>query len=116
MENVVIIVILLIAVGYGIYATIRHFQGKGGCCGGSSYKPRVKKLDQVIAKKTLCISGLTCENCSNRVMEALNRIEGASAVVSHRKGTAVVSMDRPIEDSLLKTAVEAAGYMVTAIR
>lgn len=116
MENLIIIVIVAVALFFGIRYTISHFQGKGGCCGGSTYKPRRKKLDSVIAKKTICISGMSCENCQNRVMEALNRIEGASAVVSHKKGTAVVEMDRPIEDSLLKSAVEDAGYMVTEIR
>lgn len=116
MENLIIILILLVAIGYGVFSTIKHFQGKGACCGGgSSYKPRKKKLEQVTAKKTVCVSGMSCENCSNRVMEAINRIEGASAVVSHKKGTAVVQMDRAIEDSVLKAAVEKTGYMVTDI-
>jgi len=117
MENLIIIAIIVIALFFGIRSTIKHFQGKGGCCGGgSTYKPRQKKLENMIARKTVCISGMSCENCSNRVMEAINRIEGASAVVSHRKGTAAVSMDRPIEDAVIKAAVEKAGYMVTDIR
>ena len=117
MENLIIITILAIALFFGIRSTVKHFQGKGGCCGGgSSYKPRQKKLDHVIAKKTVCISGMSCENCSNRVMESINRIEGASAVVSHKKGTAVVQLDRDIEDGVLKAAVENVGYMVTEIR
>ena len=116
MENLIIILILLVAIGYGVFSTIKHFQGKGGCCGGgTTCKPRKKKLDRVICKKVVCISGMSCENCSNRVMEAINRIEGASAVVSHKKGTAVVEMDRSIEDAALKSAVEKAGYMVTGI-
>lgn len=116
MENFIIILILLIAVGYGVISTVKHFQGKGACCGGgNSYKPRRKKRDHVIAKKTVCISGMSCDNCANRVMEAINRMEGASAVVSHKKGTAVVQLDRAIEDSVLKAAVEKAGYMVTDI-
>ena len=117
MENMIIITILTVALFIGIRSTVKHFQGKGGCCGGGSdYKPRVKKLDHVIGQKTVCISGMSCEKCAFRVMEALNRIEGASAVVSHKKGTAVVRMDRAIEDIELKSAVEKAGYMVTEIR
>lgn len=116
MENLIIIAILAIALFFGVRSTVKHFQGKGGCCGGgSSYKPRPKKLDHVIAKKTVCISGMSCENCSNRVMEAINHIEGASAVVSHKKGTAVVQLDRQVENSMIKSAVEKAGYMVTDI-
>lgn len=117
MANAVIILILVVLVAFGIRSTVKHFQGKSACCGGgSNYKPRKKKLDKVIAKKTVCISGMSCENCENRVMEALNRIEGASASVSHKKGLAIVEPDRSVEDCLLKAAVEKAGYMVTEIR
>ena len=34
MENLIIILVVVLAVGYGIYATLRHFRGQGGCCGG----------------------------------------------------------------------------------
>lgn len=52
MENFIIICLLIIAVGLAIIPTIRHFKGHGGCCGGSSYKPKKKKLKRVIQKKT----------------------------------------------------------------
>ena len=42
MENFIIICLLIIAVGLAIIPTIRHFKGHGGCCGGSSYKPKKK--------------------------------------------------------------------------
>ena len=50
-----------------------------------------------------------------RVHEAINALEGASAAVSHKKGTAVVSMSRPIEDEVIKQAIEKAGYMVSGV-
>ena len=34
MENVILIVLLTAAVAVGIWYTIRHFKGEGGCCGG----------------------------------------------------------------------------------
>jgi len=114
--DIMILLLLAVAVGFGVRSAIQHFRGKGGCCGGGDYKPRKKKLEQVAAKKTMCISGMSCEHCQNRVMEALNNLEGVSAVVSFRKGTAVVSMERMVEDGVLKAAVEKAGYMVTEIR
>lgn len=116
MADMIILLILAVAVAFGVRSAIQHFRGKGGCCGGGDYKPRKKKLSQVTARKTLCISGMSCEHCQNRVMEALNSLDGCSAVVSCKKGTAVVSMERPVEDAVLKTAVEKAGYMVTEIR
>ena len=116
MTDLIILFLLLIAIVFGIRWSIRHFKGKGGCCGGGDYKPRPKKLNTVAGKKTLCISGMSCEHCQNRVMEALNDIPGASAAVSFKKGTAVVSIEHAIDNSTLKSAVEKAGYMVTEIR
>ena len=34
MENAIILVLLALAVAVGIWYTVRHFKGKGGCCGG----------------------------------------------------------------------------------
>ena len=33
MENVIIVLILVAAVGYGIYSFIHHLRHGGGCCG-----------------------------------------------------------------------------------
>ena len=55
---------------------------------------------------------MSCKNCSNRVTEVLNDIEGISAKVSHKKGTAIISFEKPIEDKVIFSAVETAGYSV----
>ena len=62
------------------------------------------------------IEGMTCEHCKNRVENALNRLEGVSAKVNLKKKTAVVSMEKEIEDMQLQKAVEQAGYKVIQIR
>ena len=50
------------------------------------------------------------------VMEAIDKIEGASAKVNLKKEEAVVSYDREIDDDNLKKAVEEAGFKVVDIR
>jgi hypothetical protein len=45
-----------------------------------------------------------------KALEALAQVD--SAVVSHESGTAVVTLNAPIDDSLLKKAVEDQGYTV----
>ena len=60
--------------------------------------------------------GMTCEHCKNRVENALNRLEGVSAKVNLKKKTAVVSMEKEVEDMQLQKAVEQAGYKVIQIR
>ena len=115
MTDIIVVLILVVLIGIGIRATSKHFKGEGACCGGGTYKPRKKKLDSVVAKRTFSVEGMTCQHCENRVHEAINAIEGASGAVSFKKGTAVVSMSRPIEDGVIKAAIEKAGYMVSGV-
>lgn len=115
MTNLIIIAILAVILVLGIRSSIKHFRGEGGCCGGSTYKAHKKKLDTVIARKTFTVEGMSCQHCINRVMEAVNSISGASAVVHLKRGTVVVSMDREISDTVIKEAIEKAGYTVTGV-
>lgn len=115
MTDIIIVLILVVLIAIGVRATSKHFKGEGSCCGGGTYKPRKKKLDSVVSKRTFSVEGMTCQHCENRVHEAINAIQGASAQVSHKKGIAVVSMSQPIEDGVIKAAIEKAGYMVSGI-
>lgn len=117
MENILIVIVLAVILIPAVRASIGHFRGEGGCCGkGSSYRAHPRKLDHVVARKTITIEGMSCQHCVNRVMEAINSIDGVSAVVHLKKGTAEISMDRPVEDSVITQAVERAGYTVSGIR
>ena len=64
-----------------------------------------KKLKNIIGQKRVQIEGMTCEHCKNRVENALNRLEGVSAKVNLKKKTAVVSMEKEVEDMQLQKAV-----------
>ena len=67
-------------------------------------------------QKTMKIEGMMCQHCEARVKKALEKIEGVeSAVASHEAGTAVVTLSQPVEDSVLKEAVEAQDYPVLGI-
>ena len=115
MTDLIVIVIVAAAVAIALRATSKHFRGEGGCCGGSTYKARKKKLSTIMRKRTVVVEGMSCQHCVNRVMEAVNAVEGASAIVNLKKGQVTVSMDRPIEDSVIRQAIEAAGYQVMEI-
>ena len=68
-------------------------------------------------EKTMKIQGMMCKHCEARVKKTLEAIEGVeSALVSHESGTAVVTLSAPVEDAVLKNAVEAQDYPVTEIR
>ena len=64
-------------------------------------------------EKTLKIEGMMCTHCSGRVKKALEEVPGVlSAEVSHESGTAVVTLGTPVDDAVLKKAVEDQGYQV----
>lgn len=114
MTNAIIILVVAAILACGVYSTVKHFQGKGGgCCGGGEYKPRKKKLRSVCEKRTYRVEGMMCQNCVNRVTEAINDIPGAAANVQLKSGLLTVSMETPVENSRIIAAVERHGYTVT---
>ena len=67
-------------------------------------------------EKIMIVEGMSCGHCSARVEKALNAIEGVSAKVNLETKEAAITLSRPVEDGVLKAAVEEAGYEVAEIR
>lgn len=68
-------------------------------------------------EKTLEIKGMMCEHCEMHTRKALEALEGVKVVsVSHKTGTAVVTLEKEVSDEILKQAVTDQGYEVTGIR
>ncbi|MBR6902879.1 MAG: heavy metal translocating P-type ATPase [Clostridia bacterium] len=66
--------------------------------------------------KTIKIKGIMCEHCEARIKAAIESIDGVeTAVVSHKTGTAKIELSKDIDNSLLISAVEDAGYKVVGI-
>lgn len=66
--------------------------------------------------KTLKIEGMMCGHCEMHTKKALEALDGvASAEVSHKTGTAVVTLSKDVSDDVLKQAVTKQGYEVTDI-
>lgn len=74
-------------------------------------KPNYSK--EHIMKETITIKGMMCLHCEGRVKSALEEIPGVqSANVSHKDGTAVVTLEKEVPLETLKAAVQNAGYKV----
>ena len=115
MDSVIIGVIILIV--FFAVRTIVKRKGRKGCCGsGSDYKPRKKKLKNVIATKVFVVDGMHCEKCANRVTEVVNDIPGVAGVVDLKKGIVTVSYEQEVADDQIKAKIERVGYTVTEIR
>lgn len=77
---------------------------------------KAKKQEDKAMTKTMKIEGMMCPHCEARVKKTLEAIEGVeSAEVSHERGTAVVTLSKPVADEMLKSAVEAQDYEVTGV-
>ena len=79
-------------------------------------KQNVKK-EKTTMEKTITIEGMMCGHCEAAVKKALEGLPQVSgAVVSHEKGTAVVTLNAEVADDVLKKAVEDKDYKVTGIQ
>ena len=84
---------------------------------GKDRKIKAKKRKEVKpVNKTMKIEGMMCKHCEARVKKTLEAIDGVTAAdVSHESGTAVVTLAAPVEDAVLRQAVEAQDYKVLGI-
>jgi Cu2+-exporting ATPase len=81
-----------------------------------SGKKSVEEKEKMSMKKTMKIEGMMCEHCENRVKKALEGLDGVeSAEVSHKEGTAVVTLASDVADEILKKSVEEQDYKVNGI-
>lgn len=67
-------------------------------------------------KKTIKIEGMMCPHCEAAVQDALLAVEGVKKVkASHKKASAVVTLDCDVSNEVLKKAVEDKEYTVVSI-
>ena len=78
-------------------------------------KENVKRSKDM--KKTVKIEGMMCPHCEANVkktLEALGNV--ADAEVSHKAGTAILTLSGDVDDAVIKKAVEDKGYKVVSIQ
>ena len=77
-------------------------------------KHKVKEFKKMT--RTIKIEGMMCPHCEAHVKKALEAITGVeSATPSHVEKKAVVVLNAPVSDEMLKSTVEAQGYKVLGI-
>ncbi len=118
MSTVVIFIIVVLIIIYGI----RSFSKKvssGNCC-GSCGTPNYfivsdRNKSHYPFRKTMTVEGMSCQNCTVYVENALNRLDGVWARVDYQTKTADVLMKTDIQDNELLHAVFIAGYRIKNI-
>ncbi|MBQ4603891.1 MAG: cation transporter, partial [Clostridia bacterium] len=80
-------------------------------------KIKVKTKEKKTMTKTMKIEGMMCGHCEARVKKTLEAIpEVECAEVSHENDSAVVTLNAPLSEEVLKNAIEAQDYKVVEIK
>ncbi|MBE6927693.1 MAG: heavy metal translocating P-type ATPase [Ruminococcaceae bacterium] len=75
-----------------------------------------QEKEQKTMKKTITIKGMMCPHCEATVKKALESLDAViSAEVSHKDGTAVVTLRSEVADAVLTQCVEAKDFTVSGI-
>ena len=116
MANVIIVLILVVAVVYGIYNYVHHLNHGGGCCGEHDAPARkVKAADtnnrHYLHRLVMGVDGMTCQNCQRHVENALNILPDtlAEADLSAQKVTVWTKADA--DEDAIRQAIRDAGYL-----
>ena len=116
MANVIIVLILVVAVVYGIYNYVHHLNHGGGCCGEHDAPARkVKAADtnksHYLHRLVMGVDGMTCQNCQRHVENALNAMTDtlAEADLSLQKVTVWTKADA--DEDAIRQAIRDAGYL-----
>lgn len=116
MANVIIVLILVVAVVYGIYNYVHHLNHGGGCCGEHDAPARkVKAADTNKShyphRLVMGVDGMTCQNCQHHVENALNAMTDtlAEADLSAQKVTVWTKADA--DEDAIRQAIRDAGYL-----
>ena len=82
----------------------------------SSKDRKYKKADRILieekgSKMKIRVNGMMCGHCEAHVKKALEAIDGIeSAIASHEENLVTITNTKDIDEALLKSAVEEAGY------
>ncbi len=62
---------------------------------------------------TFKVEGMMCNGCENRVQNSLKTVDGVENVsASHVTGTVTVTLNKEIDESIIKNKIEDIGYEV----
>ena len=88
----------------------------GAVVAAAEINTETKKENKTMTK-TMKIEGMMCGHCEAAVKKALEALDGvAGAEVSHEKGTAVVTLEKDVDNAVLTKAVEDKDYKVVSVQ
>lgn len=118
--GIIIVVIIIVAAGYGLKETIKHSKGEGGCCGGGEDKsvdaePTAVLEGDIVTKMDISIAGMHCINCKNSITRSLQKLGGIAVNVDLDANKAHLEATREVSDDEVTFAIERLDFKVTGI-
>jgi copper chaperone len=70
-------------------------------------------MTEAAVTATYTVEGMTCQHCVNAVTEEVAKLPGVQRVeVDLPTGAVTVTSDTPLDDAVMRAAVDEAGYAV----
>lgn len=80
-------------------------------------KSKNKGKEFITMEKTITIKGMMCPHCEASVKNALEALpEVSEAIVSHKTGTATITLTAPVSDEILTDTITKKDYTVISIQ
>ena len=116
MKTAFVIILLIILAGWARSYIIKA-KKKGVKCIGCPHADTCNGCDSqdAILQKTFKIEGMHCQHCKARVEEIIGEMDGLAGTVDLEKGVALVTYEKSVEDALIKSKIEEAGFTVVDI-
>lgn len=68
-------------------------------------------------RKMILIEGMSCHHCSGRVEKELSKLDGITVdSISVDEKNAIITLEKEVEEAIIRNAVDEAGYDVIEIR
>lgn len=111
MATIIIIIILIIIVLYAFKNSLKHIKGESGCCGGTTISTH-KNLSYIMDQKEFKIEGMHCQNCVNKIENAINKISYLACHVNLDEKKAIIQSTQIIDEEEIKNTISKLGYHI----
>ena len=117
MGTVIITLILLLIAALAVKSVIHRIRHGSSCCGErDAPEKKIKVLDKDKSnypyRYVISVDGMHCSNCTRRVENALNSLDGLWAKANLEKKYVSVLSKKEVDEKFLTSQISGAGYTV----
>lgn len=120
MGTAIVIVFLLLIMALAVKSIIHRIRHGSACCGErdapeKKIHPKDKNKAHYPYKYIISVDGMHCSNCTRRVENSLNKIDGFWATASLENKTVTVLSKTEVAAGTFEKEIRDAGYTVLSV-